>query len=181
MGFQLRNLREIEPKVSAPFSVLPKGDYLLGISDVSEETPNGKGGAYVYVEYTVVEGDYADKSFRVFYNIKHEKEDYADREWGKVSALGNAVGVLDGSADKMIGKTLWAKVIVKPENVDKNTGKKYGESNDITKYYLPSERRTSSPPTPPQTKPAEDKAPPTRAAGRPWGQKPLPVDDDIPF
>ena len=181
MGFQLRDLSKIPPKVGGTFTLLPKGDYLLGVNDISEETETTNGGAYVYVEFVVVEGDYVDASFRVFYNIKHAKQQVSDIAWGEISALGRAVGVLDGDADKMLGKTFWAKVTVRPESVNETTGKKYGESNGIIKYYLPSERRSGSPPTPPQTKPAEDKAPPTRAAGRPWGPKSLPKDDDIPF
>ena len=116
----------------------------------------------------------------MFYGIKNENEEYADREWGKVSALGRAVGVLDGSSDRLLGKSLWARVVVKPERIDKNTDKKYGESNDIAKYYLPSERRASLPPT---QAAAQASAPAEGAFGtrRPWGQRQTPVDDDIPF
>lgn len=135
MSFDFGDLMAIEPSTGGgSYELLPKGDYRLGINDVSEETLTNKGGSYVYIEYAVVDGDHEGATFRVFYNVKNNSAKTVEIAWKELAALARAIGVPGGQSERMLGKTLYARVGIKPPNVGTD-GKQYGESNKIDKYY----------------------------------------------
>lgn len=172
MGFDLGDLTAIEPSNGGgSYQVLPRGQYKLTISEVSDKTLTKKGGSYVYVEYTVAEGDLEGSTFRVFYNIENDNAKTVEIAWRDLAALGLSTGVPGGDSDLLLGKTFMAMVGTKPAYVDQG-GTQRGESNNILKYYRPDETPANSAPTPlRQTPIAAPAARPTVVGGNrpaPW-------------
>jgi len=175
MGFDLGDLSAVEPSTGGGrFTVIPKGQYRLGVNDTSEEMPNHDGtGTVAYIEFAVVEGPFDGSTFRVYYNRKNDNQQSVDIAQKELSALGHAVGVFGGEADAMIGKTFLADVGIKPPSVNKRTGKQYGESNCIDKYYPQGSEPKGGPMGAAPPRPVAVAARPVAAASgaKPWAKR----------
>jgi hypothetical protein len=127
MGIKV-NFTDVEVR---SFDPLPSGKYLVAISDaeIKESGPQAKnpGSEYINFEFTVQEGDYADKKIwsnasllpHALFSIK-----------GILDAVGQGSdGELEFELDDLIGQQLVVKVVKKPATAE------YDERNEVKGYY----------------------------------------------
>ena len=169
MAFQLRDLTTIEPSSGGSFELLPKGDYMLEISEVGDEKPTRNGdGTCASLKFTVVGGEHDGGGFYANYNIQNKSEKAMEISWRELSAIGHAVGVFDGDADKLLYKQFMAKV-----GIEKSTNPAYpNDKNKIDKVYQDGERPASAPPAPaPRAVPTPVARPAAVSGARPWPKR----------
>lgn len=149
------NAEEIEPSV--PFEILPPARYTVIVSASEVKDAKSGNGQYVKLEYTIVDGEHANRKVWSQHNIVHNtpKAEQIGRE--QFSAVCHAVGVLRPKATE----DLHDKPLVIEVGIEKGDDK-YPDKN-VVKAWLKSDA------TPPAVPPkAAAAAAPKRA---PWQTK----------
>ena len=119
------NAEEIEP--ASPFEILPTGKYVVTISASEVKDAKSGNGQYVKFEYTIVDGEHANRKVWSQHNIVHSnpKAEQIGRE--QLSAVCYAVGVLRPKAtEELHDRPLTIEVGIEKGNdqyPDKNTVK----------------------------------------------------------
>ena len=153
----------VEP--SAPYEVLPKGQYLaIAIASEMKETKN-RTGEYLQITFEVIDGDYKGRKLFERLNIKNVNKTAEDIAQRALSALCRATNVMMlTDSDQLHDIPVVLDVIVEPAKGE------YGESNRIKGYssangVVDTGAKTQAPPQP---KPESKQ---TQASTPPWKRK----------
>ena len=118
-------------KEQTTYSALPAGDYLV-VAKAGEVKPTKTGdGAYVKVEFTVVDSDYEGRKLFHNFNIKNQNAKAVEIGLSQIKAFFKAAGVKEDQLKKVgpddfAGQSCVANVAIETSS--------YGEQN-VIKYF----------------------------------------------
>ena len=150
------NAAEVEPL--QPMTVLPRGRYTAMIT-ASEEKPNKSGnGAYLQLEFTVLDGPHANRKVWARLNLDNPNQTAVEIARRELAAIYQALGIT-AAADS-------AELHDKPLQIEVSVEVKDGNENNRIKAYMSSGNAAQAPK--PAAKPAQAAQ---AAASRPWAKK----------
>lgn len=179
MGFDVTMVDPTYTGPSKSFSVLPKGAYRMEIVAHDERNTKKGDGKFVELHLSVVEpAEFEGTTF--FEIVNTENPSVAAVTIGKrtLSAIANAVGILQGEYDDLHHKSFVAEV-----SVEKGTIEYPNDKNRLGRVYweegsAPDKLGPSGPPAastaaaaPRPTVVPITQAKPAAAAARPWGKR----------
>ena len=153
-GFDASAVAPQENRSSDP---LPKGSYVVEITDAEIKDTKNRSGTGLKLEYTVIDPpEYARRKVFQFINLKHTNEQAEQIGQSQLSALCRATGIDKlADTDQLFQKMLRIGVKIRAARDG------YEASNDVSAYEALSDSASTMQPRPPAT-----------TAARPAGKKP---------
>jgi hypothetical protein len=154
------NAQDVEPL--QPMTVLPRGRYNAMIT-ASEDKPTKSGtGAYLQLEFTVIDGPCANRKVWARLNLDNPSETAVKIAKGELAAIYQALGIQAASDS--------AELHDKPLVIEVAVEAKDGNENNRIKAYMAAGGSTASPiARAPAPKPASPPA--AKTASRPWAKQ----------
>lgn len=110
------NAEEVEP--TSDWEPIPAGDYIVQII-LSEFRDSKKGGNHLALDFTILEGPLAGRTFTIRLNLYHQNVQAAEIAERELSAICRAAGVLQvNDTESLHFKPMHAAVTVKPRKDD---------------------------------------------------------------
>lgn len=150
------------------FEQLPKGEYILRVTDGDVKETKSRQGKGAQIHFEVVDGEFAGQSYMQWYNLRHVNKQTEEIGQQQFAALVKACGLPPvKSTDELLGKYLVAKI---------GPQKKDPTSNEIKAHKpIQGQLASASSPQPPQvanppSQPAQAAQQPAQSAGGklPW-------------
>lgn len=141
---------QVEPSEGRDNSVLPAGDYLAAIA-VSEKKDSKKGGAYINLEFEVVDGHAKGRRFWTMLNLWNSNQIAVDIAQRDLSAICHACGKLKVSdTEELHGIPMLVRLKIKPAQKDDHGNELYPAKNEVVSYKpatgaAPAARQASAP------------------------------------
>lgn len=158
------------------YNPIPEGDYPMHVTKTDLKETKSKTGYTLEVEFTIIDGEFTDRTLRSFMNVRNVNQTAENIGLGELKRLSEACGV-DFNAvvedsdtllyQPFLGHVVYAQEMVKnalgvkAPKVNPETGEAYGPRNKVTRFNSLSEQ---APPPPQQVAPA---AAPKQAATPP--------------
>jgi len=150
------NATQVEP--STTFEPVPAGWYNCIISDSESKIAKSGNGEYLQLEFSVLDGPYANRKFRTILNLWNDSSQAVEIAQRDLSAICHAIGVAQvGDSAELHNKPLQVKVTVEENG-------SYGPQNRVKGY------KAAGGAAPPPPRGATMAPPPSAGAGKPSTQ-----------
>lgn len=155
------------------YSLIPEGWYQASITEVKLTDTKDKTGQKLEVKFAIIGPAQQGRSIFANINIKNNSQKAEEIGRSQLGDLMRAINMTHASdTDQFIGGNLQIKVAIKPPSINKLTGEKYDEKNEIKGYKALGDGVTAmASEIPSFPKPAASTTHAPKASGFPWEKK----------